>query len=95
MVAGSSKRGCLPDRSCVAAPVRYAVRMELSPPSSTARILGIDPGLQVSGYAVLDTSSGMPRVREAGVVRSAEGRDTTDLAQRLRHLYDGIVERRS
>ncbi len=66
--------------------------MEVSSPNSSGRILGIDPGLQVSGYAVLDTSSGTPRVREAGVIRSAEGRDVTDLAQRLRHLYDGIVE---
>jgi crossover junction endodeoxyribonuclease RuvC len=66
--------------------------MDPLPPPTTARILGIDPGLQISGYAVLDTSSGRPRVREAGVIRSAEGRDATDLAQRLRHLYDGIVE---
>jgi crossover junction endodeoxyribonuclease RuvC len=66
--------------------------MDSSPPPVTTRILGIDPGLQISGYAVLDTSRGRPRVREAGVIRSAEGRDATDLAQRLRHLYDGIVE---
>lgn len=62
------------------------------PPHATVRILGIDPGLQVSGYAVLEARGGSPRVREAGVLRSAEGRETTDMAQRLRHLYDGIVE---
>jgi crossover junction endodeoxyribonuclease RuvC len=63
-------------------------------PSSPSgpRILGIDPGLQVTGYAVLEMRAGTPRVCEAGVIRSAEGRETTDLAQRVRHLYDGIVE---
>jgi crossover junction endodeoxyribonuclease RuvC len=55
-------------------------------------ILGIDPGLQVTGYAVVEVRDGLPSVREAGVIRSAEKRATTDLACRLRNLYDGIVE---
>jgi crossover junction endodeoxyribonuclease RuvC len=59
---------------------------------SGLRILGIDPGLQVTGYAVLETRCGGPRVCEAGVIRSAEGRQTTDMARRLQYLYDGIVE---
>ena len=57
-----------------------------------ARILGLDPGLQVTGYGVLENRSGSPHVREAGIVRSAEGREATDMAQRLHYLYDGIVE---
>ncbi|MGH7225668.1 MAG: crossover junction endodeoxyribonuclease RuvC [Gemmataceae bacterium] len=73
-------------------PERYPVNMEPSSPSSGPRILGIDPGLQVTGYAVLDTHNGSPRVREAGVIRGTDGRESTDMAQRLRHLYDGIVE---
>src|SRR5437762_1926154 len=60
------------------------------PPSF--RILGIDPGLQVTGYAVLETSPNGPRICEAGVIRSAEGHATTDMAPRVRALYDGIVE---
>lgn len=56
------------------------------------RILGIDPGLQVTGYAVLETADRAPKVLEAGVIRSADGRDTSDMARRLRVLYDGIVE---
>jgi crossover junction endodeoxyribonuclease RuvC len=67
-------------------------RMGSSSSSSGSRILGIDPGLQTTGYAVLETRGGGPRVREAGVIRGADGRAATDLAQRLRHLYDGIVE---
>jgi crossover junction endodeoxyribonuclease RuvC len=56
------------------------------------RVLGIDPGLQVTGYAVLEPRQGSPAVVEAGVIRTNENRATTDLAPRLRSLYDGIVE---
>ncbi len=59
---------------------------------SHSRILGIDPGLQVTGYAVLESRSDGPHVCEAGIVRSAEGRATTEMAQRLCVLYDGLVE---
>jgi crossover junction endodeoxyribonuclease RuvC len=56
------------------------------------RILGIDPGLQVTGYAVLEVSPARPLVREAGVIRSAEKRTAADMASRLLSLYTGIVE---
>jgi len=56
------------------------------------RILGLDPGLQITGYGVLEIRKGSPRVCEAGVIRSAEGRSTTDVAPRVRALYDSIVE---
>jgi crossover junction endodeoxyribonuclease RuvC len=61
----------------------------MSPPGQ--RILGIDPGLQITGYAVVEVGT-KPIVREAGVIRSAEGRATTDMAQRLQSLYNGLVE---
>ena len=61
--------------------------------SPTRRILGLDPGLQVTGYGVLDHTRNGPRHREAGVLRSAvDGRDTSDMAQRVKVLYDGLVE---
>lgn len=53
------------------------------------RILGIDPGLQITGYAVIETG---PLVCEAGVIRSKEGTGRVELAQRIRHLYSGIEE---
>ncbi len=56
------------------------------------RILGVDPGLQVTGYAVLETTAKGPLVREAGVVRTAEGRESSDMATRVLALYNGIVE---
>jgi crossover junction endodeoxyribonuclease RuvC len=61
-------------------------------PVQAPRVLGIDPGLQVTGYAVLEARGRTPHVLEAGVVRSAEGRGATDMARRLNSLYDGIVE---
>ncbi len=64
----------------------------LPPFAPGLRVLGIDPGLQTTGYAVLEVRPQAPHVCEAGVVRSAEGRATTDMAPRLRALYDGIVE---
>ena len=56
------------------------------------RILGIDPGLNLTGYAVLEAGSRGPGVVEAGVIRGADGRSKADMAERLRILYEGIVE---
>ena len=60
--------------------------------SSHPRILGIDPGLQITGYGIIESSSQGPRVCEAGVIRSSEKRSPSDMAQRVRSLYDGIGE---
>jgi len=61
-------------------------------PAEGSRILGIDPGLQVTGYAVIEAAAGGPVVCEAGVVRSAEGRQRVEMAARLLSVYNGIVE---
>jgi crossover junction endodeoxyribonuclease RuvC len=57
-----------------------------------SRILGVDPGLQVTGYGVIEVAPRAPIVCEAGIIRSSEGRETTDMAKRVRSLYDSIVE---
>lgn len=59
---------------------------------SPRRILGIDPGLQVTGYAVLEVAAAGPRVCDAGVIRSADKRAPADMALRVKALYDGICE---
>jgi crossover junction endodeoxyribonuclease RuvC len=61
-------------------------------PGAGRRVLGLDPGLQVTGYAILEARAHGPHVLEAGIVRTAEGRAPTDVARRVRCLYDGIVE---
>ena len=57
-----------------------------------SRILGIDPGLQVTGYAIVEIASERPLVCEAGVIRTTEGHAPADMAQRLRSVYTSIVE---
>jgi crossover junction endodeoxyribonuclease RuvC len=52
-------------------------------------ILGLDPGLNTTGYAVLDCTPGRKAVAEAGVIRSDAGSGT---AARLKVLYDGVIE---
>ena len=66
----------------------------MSNPNGTSgiRILGVDPGLQVTGYAVLEGSPQRPTVCEAGIIRSTEGRSTTEMAPRLLALYNGILD---
>lgn len=64
---------------------------DVAPPRSGPRILGVDPGLQVTGYAVIERSGGRPRIVEAGVIRTAECR-TTEMAPRLQLLYDGVAD---
>src|SRR5206468_993629 len=56
------------------------------------RILGVDPGLQVTGYAVIEASAQSPKVCEAGVIRSSTERAKPNLEQRILNLYTGIVE---
>jgi crossover junction endodeoxyribonuclease RuvC len=55
------------------------------------RILGVDPGLQVTGYGVIESSSHGPIVCEAGIIRGDEGSAAADMAERLRSLYDGLL----
>ncbi len=53
------------------------------------RVLGIDPGLNTTGYGVLDFSAGQPRLVEAGVVR---GKANASLAERVQEIHDGIAD---
>jgi crossover junction endodeoxyribonuclease RuvC len=56
------------------------------------RILGVDPGLQITGYAIVEVGPQRPIVCEAGLIRGTEGRTPADMAQRVRSVYDSIVE---
>lgn len=57
--------------------------------AENTRILGIDPGLNTTGYAVLELNGGPPRLREAGVIRS---RSRRPLERRLADLHEGTSE---
>ena len=79
----------MPDVPRLRTPV---IEKDMDSPSPIHRILGIDPGLQVTGYAVLEVAARGPVVCEAGVIRSAEGRGTADMAKRLCSVYNSIDE---
>jgi crossover junction endodeoxyribonuclease RuvC len=53
------------------------------------RILGVDPGLRITGYGVLDAEPSNFRLHEAGVVRGKTG---ADLAERVYTIHTGICE---
>jgi crossover junction endodeoxyribonuclease RuvC len=53
------------------------------------RILGIDPGLNTTGYGVVDVAGRVVRLVEAGVVR---GRTKGSLAARLQEIHDGVAD---
>jgi crossover junction endodeoxyribonuclease RuvC len=74
--------------------------MVTTPPAATPevpmpakeRVLGIDPGLQVTGYAILEPGLRGPIAIEAGFIRSSERRRAATMAERIRNLYDSIGE---
>ncbi len=53
------------------------------------RILGIDPGLGITGYGVIETQRGELRYVTSGRVRSVEGRP---LADRLSAILEGLAQ---
>lgn len=57
---------------------------------SNTRILGIDPGLNITGYGVLDIDAGgRSQVVEAGVIRS---KASQPLPERLKSLHSGMID---
>ncbi len=52
-------------------------------------ILGIDPGLNITGYGVLSNGNGSPRLREAGIIR---GKSRGSLTRRLAEVHQGVAE---
>ena len=53
------------------------------------RVLGVDPGLNTTGYGVVESLHGEVRLCEAGVVRS---RSSRPLEERLREIFSGVVD---
>src|SRR5947209_16136186 len=59
------------------------------PSPLNGRVVGIDPGLNVTGYAVVDPSPKGPFVVEAGMLRP---RSEKTLGRRLAMLHAGMLE---
>ena len=52
-------------------------------------ILGVDPGLNTTGYGVIKVDGRQTTLLEAGIVRS---KPKDDLSKRLKAIHDGITE---
>lgn len=57
--------------------------------NSAIRIIGIDPGLRRTGWAVVESMNNSLRFVSAGTVRS---NDKSDLSVRLCQLHDGLAD---
>lgn len=57
------------------------------------RILGIDPGLQVCGYACIEAISGTENLLEAGVVKTVRGEALEEKLDRIADDVTTLLER--
>jgi len=60
----------------------------LASPDSRTRILGIDPGLRITGFGVLDKTGQKLSYVTSGCIKSGDG----ELADRLKTILDGLAE---
>jgi crossover junction endodeoxyribonuclease RuvC len=62
---------------------------EVDDSQSASLVLGVDPGLNTTGYGVIESDGRQARIVEAGVVRS---RRKDSLGTRLVELHQGITD---
>lgn len=53
------------------------------------RILGVDPGLEITGYGVIEAGNRQIKLVEAGVIKTSYKQKLQD---RLIEIYDGLIE---
>jgi crossover junction endodeoxyribonuclease RuvC len=53
------------------------------------KVLGVDPGLGITGYGLIEDAGGKIKLIEAGVIRTSSGAPIRD---RLLKIYDGLSE---
>lgn len=53
------------------------------------RVLGVDPGLTATGWAVLERSSGRHRLVASGTLRT---RSSEPMGERLQHVHKGLCQ---
>lgn len=56
------------------------------------RILGIDPGLQTTGFGVIDVEGHRLHYVASGTIKTTRHADIGDLPARIKILYDGLRE---
>jgi crossover junction endodeoxyribonuclease RuvC len=53
------------------------------------RILGVDPGLNITGYGLINSQHGSLRLIEAGIIRT---KASDDISRRLNKIYQGMLK---
>ena len=53
------------------------------------KVLGVDPGLQVTGYGIISIAGGVTDLLEAGVIRT---KPKEGIAARLHKIYSGLSD---
>ncbi|MFT4192869.1 MAG: crossover junction endodeoxyribonuclease RuvC [Comamonas sp.] len=56
------------------------------------RILGVDPGLQTTGFGVIDVEGQRLQYVASGTIKTTQRADIGDLPARIKILYDGLRE---
>ncbi|MCP5279640.1 MAG: crossover junction endodeoxyribonuclease RuvC [Thiobacillus sp.] len=67
---------------------RRSTRRPSCPSNGRVRILGLDPGLRVTGYGVIEKVGQKLTYVASGVVRTQTG----ELPERIKIIFDGVVE---
>lgn len=62
---------------------------QADPTPTALRVLGLDPGLNITGYGLIEASPAGPKMIEAGVIR---GRQRDSLTARLVEIHSGLTE---
>lgn len=57
--------------------------------TSSYRVLGIDPGLHITGYGCVEFGPGEPRIVEAGTLRTSP---KADMSERLHQIHRDLTE---
>jgi crossover junction endodeoxyribonuclease RuvC len=60
--------------------------------STITRILGIDPGLQTTGFGVVDVQGALLRYVASGTIKTNQAALRGELPARLKVIFDGVRE---
>jgi crossover junction endodeoxyribonuclease RuvC len=64
-------------------------KAKLSKQTSGTVYVGVDPGLGITGYGILETNNGLVLVKEAGVIKTKR---QLPMANRLVEIFEGLTE---
>src|SRR5687768_2692887 len=83
----TTSRRSTPPRCWRSKPIAMAAAAGANATHGTVRILGIDPGLRITGFGLLERNGQQLRYVTSGVVRTPDG----DLPERLKAILDSLV----